>query len=74
MVGAALRVMDTLSNPLTTEPELPLTEVGQAALRDDVLRRLGTMPFLTRSRISWSVPGGGNGSGRAAEAGAGGGQ
>ena len=38
--------MDTLGNPVATEPEPPLTEAGQAALRDDMLSSLGTMPFL----------------------------
>ena len=47
--------MDTLSNSLATEPEPPPTEVGQPALRDDVLRRLGTMPFLPGALISRSL-------------------
>jgi hypothetical protein len=33
VAGATLRAMDTLSNPVATEPESPLTEAGQAALR-----------------------------------------
>ena len=55
MAGAALRVLDTLSNPLATEPEPPLTEVGQAALRDNMLSSLGTMPFLPGTLISRSL-------------------
>jgi hypothetical protein len=47
--------MDTLSNPMGTEPEPPLTEAGQAALRDYVLRRLGTMPFQPGALISRSL-------------------
>jgi len=44
--------MDTLSYLIATEPEPPLTEAGQAALRDDVLSRLGTGPFPPGARIS----------------------
>ena len=44
--------MDTLSNPVATEPEPPLTEAAQAALRDDVLSRLGAMPFEPGARVS----------------------
>jgi hypothetical protein len=44
--------MDTLSYLVATEPEPPLTEAGQAALRDDVLSRLGTGPFPPGARIS----------------------
>jgi hypothetical protein len=47
--------MDTLSNPVATEPEPPLTEAGQAALRDDMLSSLGTMPFLPGALISRSL-------------------
>jgi hypothetical protein len=47
--------MDTLSNPATTEAEAPLTEAGQAALRDEVLRRLGSMPFSPGAPISRSL-------------------
>jgi hypothetical protein len=47
--------MDTLSDPVATEPEPPLTEAGQAALRDDVLSQLGTEPFPPGARISRSL-------------------
>jgi len=43
--------MDTLSYPVATEPEPPLTEAGQAALRDDVLSHLGAVPFEPGARI-----------------------
>jgi len=38
-------MMDTLSNTMATEPEPSLTPAEQAALRDEVLSQLGTMPF-----------------------------
>ena len=61
--------MDTLSNPVATEPEPPLTEpeppltepepplteAGQAALRDDLLSQLGTEPFPPGALISRSL-------------------
>ncbi len=49
--------MDTLSNPAATEPEFPLTEAGQAALRDDVLGQLRTLPFPPgRQSAAWNIP------------------
>jgi hypothetical protein len=40
---------------VATEPEPPLTEAGQAALQDELLRRLGTMPFPPGALISRSL-------------------
>jgi hypothetical protein len=36
--------MDTFSDPAVTEPEVPLTEAGQAALRDELLAQYATLP------------------------------
>jgi hypothetical protein len=47
--------MDTLSLLPAIQPEPSLTEPGQAALRDEVLRHLGTLPFCPTSRISRSL-------------------
>ena len=53
--GVTLPDMDTLSNSMATEPEPPLTEAGQVALRDEVLAHLGTLPFPAGALISRSL-------------------
>jgi hypothetical protein len=50
-----LSVMDDLSHPAFAEPEPSLTESGQAALRNEALRRLGTLPFPPGARFSRSL-------------------
>ena len=52
MAGATLRVMETLSDPPKTEPGLPLTEEGQAALRVQVLLQLANLPFPPGAKFS----------------------
>ena len=40
---------------MATQPEVPLTEAAQAALRDAVLSYLGIMPFEPGALISRSL-------------------
>jgi hypothetical protein len=47
--------MDTLSDTVITQPEPLLTEADQAALHDEVLRCLGTLPFQPGAPISRSL-------------------
>jgi hypothetical protein len=47
--------MDTLSRTPATPPELPLTESGQAALRDAVVHQLADLPFFAGAPITRSL-------------------
>src|SRR5260370_8053739 len=55
VLGATLRVMDTLSNTSDTKYELPLSEADQTALRPVLLHDLGTLPFRPGALISRSL-------------------
>ncbi len=47
--------MDILRRTPATPPEPPLTESGQAALRDEVLHRLASLPFPPGALIQRSL-------------------
>jgi len=55
VLGATLRVMDTLSNISDTKNELPLSEADQTALRPALLHDLGALPFRPGAPISRSL-------------------